>query len=382
MRSKAWLAWAWVAVILAACSVTQPFTERAQTPLSVAPTTVAPTVNPARLPLTPFPTRAPVPTLSDASMGQVADAEAHTMQLYAQSVAAVASIEYTFAHPPVADAPMAERMLISQGSGFLYDDQGHIVTNAHVVSAQNEYLVRLGDSRPISATVIGRDSASDLAVLALHEAVDIAPLPLSMRTPMVGQWVMTIGNPLGLRNTMTLGTISGVGRSLMGERSDTGFFRIPNIIQVDAAINPGSSGGVLLDRTGAVIGMTTAIQSESGSFEGVGYAIPVQSIQRIVPDLIAVGTFAHPWLGIGMRNVPESDGGGVRVVNVAPTSPAADVALQPDVDIIVAIDAIPIRTSGDLDIVLSTTQVGQTITLTLQRYGQLIEQPITLRARP
>lgn len=379
---RMWLIWAIIATGLAGCSVAQPFTEQVPPSHSEAATTVAPTVHPERLPLTPFPTRAPVATMRADLMGSVADAETHTMQLYAQRVAAVASIESTFAHPPVADAPVAEQILVSQGSGFLYDDQGHIVTNAHVVSTQNEYVVRLGDSQPISATVIGRDSASDLAVLALHEAVDIAPLPLSSRTPAVGMWVMTIGNPLGLRNTMTLGTISGVGRSLMGERSETGFFRIPNIIQVDAAINPGSSGGVLLDRTGAVLGMTTAIQSESGSFEGVGYAIPVQSIQRVVPALIAKGTFAHPWLGIGMRNVPERDGGGVRVVNVAPESPAAQANLQPDVDIIVAIDATPIRTSGDIDIVLSTTQVGQTIMLTLQRDGLLIEQPLTLMARP
>jgi len=378
----AWLIWSVVAVMVAGCSVTQPFAEQVQTPFSEAPTTSVPTVDPQRLPLTPFPTRAPVATLSADLMSSVADAETHTMQLYAQSVAAIASIESTFAHPPVADAPVAEQILVSQGSGFLYDDQGHIVTNAHVVSAQNEYLVRLGDSQPISATVIGRDTASDLAVLALHEAVDIAPLPLSSRTPEVGMWVIAIGNPLGLRNTMTLGTISGVGRSLMGERTETGFFRIPNIIQVDAAINPGSSGGVLLDRTGAVIGMTTAIQSESGSFEGVGYAIPVQSIERVVPNLIAVGSFAHPWLGIGMRNVPERDGGGVRVVNVAPAIPAAQADLQADIDIIVAIDATPIRTSGDLDIVLSTKRVGETIMLTLQRDGQVVEQPLTLMPRP
>ena len=379
MRSMAWLIWA---VVVAGCSVTQPLVERAQPSSREAPTAAIPTVGAERLPLTPFPTRAPVATMSADRMSSVADTETHTIQLYAQSVGAVASIESTFAHPPVADAPVAEQILVSQGSGFLYDDQGHIVTNAHVVSAQNEYLVRLGDSQPISATVIGRDTASDLAVLALHEAVDIAPLPLSSRTPEVGMWVMTIGNPLGLRNTMTLGTISGVGRSLMGERTETGFFRIPNIIQVDAAINPGSSGGVLLDRTGAVIGMTTAIQSESGSFEGVGYAIPVQSIERVVPDLIAVGSFAHPWLGIGMRNVPERDGGGVRVVNVAPASPAAQADLQADIDIIVAIDATPIRTSGDLDIVLSTKRVGETIMLTLQRDGQVVEQPLTLMARP
>jgi S1-C subfamily serine protease len=170
-------------------------------------------------------------------------------------------------------------MVISQGSGFLYDDQGHVVTNAHVVSDRNEYLVRFGNSSEISATVIGRDEASDLAVLALSQPVDIAPLQLSQRTPMTGMWVMTIGNPLGLRDTMTLGTISAVGRTLDGN-PDT------NILQIDAAVNPGSSGGVLIDVNGAVIGITTAIQSSSGSFEGIGYAIPADAIRQMIPILI------------------------------------------------------------------------------------------------
>ncbi len=385
MQIRHWL-WLCGCVLLSSCTWTRDITigPAFATPVVADAVVVVPTVPAQRLPLTPFPTRPAIPTMPPSSDSTIASIEAHTMQMYAQRVSAVASIEVTFSHPPI-DGGMTSsdnQMLVSQGSGFVYDDQGHIVTNAHVVDTSNEYMVRLGDSQPISATVIGRDLASDLAVLALHQAVDVAPLPLSTRAPTVGMWVMTIGNPLGLRNTMTLGTISGIKRSLMGERTDTGFYRIPNIIQVDAAINPGSSGGVLLDSSGAVLGITTAIQSESGSFEGVGYAIPAQSIARIVPNLIATGRFAHPWLGISMRDVPATDGGGVRIVAVAPQSPAATAGLQSEIDIILAMDATPIQDSTDLDIWLSTAQVGQQTTATILRDGQVIQQSLTLADRP
>ena len=266
-------------ILLVGCSYRQSsfssqFDFTSATEIPAVPTAVR-----ERLPRTPFPTRAAVTLLDATAAAPLAAIESQTMRIFQQTVPAVASIDITFSHPAIHPGDAPRDMLISQGSGFLYDDQGHIVTNAHVVSARNDYLVRFGNNSEISATVIGRDEASDLAVLALSQPVAIDPLQLSQRTPMTGMWVMTIGNPLGLRNTMTLGTISAVGRTLDGN-PDT------NILQIDAAVNPGSSGGVLIDVNGAVLGITTAIQSSSGSFEGIGYAIPADTIRQIIPILI------------------------------------------------------------------------------------------------
>lgn len=266
-------------VLLMGCSYRQS-TFDSQFDFTSAPVVpVVPTAINEKLPRTPFPTRAAVTLLDATAAAPLAAVEAQTMRLFQQTVPAVVSIDSSFSHPAINAGEAPRSMLISQGSGFLYDDQGHVVTNAHVVSERNDYLVRFGTSEPISATVIGRDMVSDLAVLALAQPVAIAPLVLSQRIPMTGMWVMTIGNPLGLRDTMTLGTISAVGRTLDGNPT-------PNILQIDAAVNPGSSGGVLIDLNGAVLGITTAIQSSSGSFEGIGYAIPADTIRQIVPLLI------------------------------------------------------------------------------------------------
>jgi 2-alkenal reductase len=266
-------------LLLVGCSYRQEVFHSQRDFTSTTALPAVPTAVSERLPRTPFPTRAAVTLLDATAAAPLAAIESQTMQLYQQTAPAVASIDILFSHPAINPGEAPRTMLISQGSGFLYDDQGHVVTNAHVVSDRNDYFVRFGNSHEITATVIGRDEASDIAVLALAQPVDIAPLQLSQRTPKTGMWVMTIGNPLGLRDTMTLGSISAVGRTLDGN-PDT------NILQTDAAVNPGSSGGVLIDVNGAVLGITTAIQSRSGSFEGIGYAIPADTIRRIVPLLI------------------------------------------------------------------------------------------------
>ena len=277
IRRQHW--WLGLLLLLVGCSYRQnvfhsQFDFTSSTAIPVAPTAIQ-----ARLPRTPFPTRAAVALLDATAAAPLAAVEAQTMQIFQQTVPAVASIDITFTHPAIHPGDAPRSILMSQGSGFLYDDQGHVVTNAHVVSDRNDYFVRFGNSHEITATVIGRDEVSDIAVLALAQPIDVAPLQLSQRTPLTGMWVMTIGNPLGLRDTMTLGTISATGRTLDGNPN-------PNILQIDAAVNPGSSGGVLIDVNGAVLGITTAIQSSSGSFEGIGYAIPASTIRHIVPLLI------------------------------------------------------------------------------------------------
>ena len=266
-------------ILLVGCSYRQSTFHSQLDFASATEVPVVPTAIHEKLPRTPFPTRAAVSLLDAPAAAPLAAIESQTMRIFQQTVPAVASIDITFSHPALHPGDAPRSMVISQGSGFLYDDQGHVVTNAHVVSDRNDYLVRFGTSSEITATVIGRDEASDLAVLVLSQPVDIAPLQLSQRTPMTGMWVMTIGNPLGLRDTMTLGTISAVGRTLDGNPN-------PNILQIDAAVNPGSSGGVLIDVNGAVLGITTAIQSSSGSFEGIGYAIPADAIRQMIPILI------------------------------------------------------------------------------------------------
>lgn len=244
--------------------------------------TLVPTTYRRDLPVTPFPTRAAIATRSDAQNTTIAALEAETMELYGQSVPAVVSIELPFVHPTVDGMSAPRSFMLSQGSGFLYNDQGHIVTNAHVVAQADVYQIRFGETTVISATVIGRDVAHDIAVLALDTPAPIGPLTMSTRTPATGMWIMTIGSPYGLNDSMTLGTISGTNRELSTDSTT-----LTGMIQVDAVLNPGSSGGVLIERTGAVIGLTTAIQSSTGSFEGIGYAIPASTIVEHAEDLIA-----------------------------------------------------------------------------------------------
>ncbi|MDW8212162.1 MAG: trypsin-like peptidase domain-containing protein [Roseiflexaceae bacterium] len=292
----------------------------------------APTSTPA-----PLPARAPVPTLPPELTNPLEAEQAALIALYRRVNPSVVSIEVVVDHPPVGGAPFT--IPSSQGSGFLFDDQGHIVTNNHVVENGSKFQVRFSDGTVLLARLIGGDPGSDLAVLKVDELPPgVAPLPLAdSRTVEVGQRAIAIGNPFGLRNTLTVGVVSGIGRSLSGPASSSGGrFRIPNIIQTDAAINPGNSGGPLLNIYGEVIGVNTAISSGSGAFEGVGYAVPSNAVSRVVPALIRDGRYDHPWMGIGMRDVdpllaesldlPARQG--VLITEVVPDSPAERAGLR------------------------------------------------------
>lgn len=280
MRNAYWVV---LLMILSACQVSFQSEFNTNTPGDFRqPTRIQePTLSYERLTRTPWPTQAPVTMTPLDTVDMITAIENHTMQLYARHASAVVAIEAAFTHPPVDGIDLPREMFVSQGSGFIYDDQGHIVTNAHVVSTANTYRIRLDAQRVISATVIGRDSTYDIAVLQLDEYIDITPLTLSQRTVQPGMWVMAIGNPFGLRNSVSVGIISGIGRELAGQ-----YGTMSDIIQVDAAVNPGSSGGVILDPNGEVLGMVTAIQSGNGNFSGIGYAIPAQVLTTIVPQLI------------------------------------------------------------------------------------------------
>ncbi|MCS6940075.1 MAG: trypsin-like peptidase domain-containing protein [Roseiflexus sp.] len=361
----------------------------------------APTSTPA-----PLPARAPVPTLPPELTNPLEAEQAALIALYRRVNPSVVSIEVVVDHPPVGGAPFT--IPSSQGSGFLFDDQGHIVTNNHVVENGSKFQVRFSDGTVLLARLIGGDPGSDLAVLKVDELPPgVAPLPLAdSRTVEVGQRAIAIGNPFGLRNTLTVGVVSGIGRSLSGPASSSGGrFRIPNIIQTDAAINPGNSGGPLLNIYGEVIGVNTAISSGSGAFEGVGYAVPSNAVSRVVPALIRDGRYDHPWMGIGMRDVdpllaesldlPARQG--VLITEVVPDSPAERAGLRGGTrrvmiggretpvggDIIIAINGQPVRDSDELVSYLELeTSVGDTVVMTVQRGDRQEQITMTLGARP
>jgi 2-alkenal reductase len=373
--------------------------------------TLAPTRDPALPPPSPLPTVLPQPTVGPELRQSVAGYEDLLTTIYRRSSGAVVSIEVVTNididlpddHPMLPPPGMP----LSRGSGFLYDDQGHIITNNHVVEDADELQVTFFDGSSTLARMVGADSGSDLAVIKVDQLpAEVAPLSLGNSDEVaVGQMAIAIGNPFGLQNTMTVGVVSGLGRSLLGPRTGDGNFRIPNIIQSDAAINPGNSGGPLLNTRGEVIGVNTAISSDNGIFDGVGYAVPSRVVQQIAPSLIRDGFYEHPWIGISMTGIdsllaeefdlPVDEG--VLVLRVMANSPADEAGLQPgdevvmsngeelaiDGDIITAIDSTPVRDSDDIIGYLQlNTAVGDRLTLTVVRDGETLEVPLTLEARP
>ncbi|MDQ4074693.1 MAG: PDZ domain-containing protein, partial [Chloroflexota bacterium] len=301
--------------------------------------------------------------------------------------------------------------LVGEGSGFVWDESGHIVTNYHVVGQADTIYVTFAEGTVLEAEVIGADPESDLAVLEV-EALDGFewPAPVELASPedlAVGQLAIAIGNPFGEEGTMTLGIISALGRLLPASGAmGIGGYSIPDIIQTDAAINPGNSGGALLNESGQLIGVPTAIAGVTGSYTGVGFAIPVGVVERVVPELIESGTFEHPYLGIsGMAlfpNLNEAMGldatqRGALVVEVVPGGPADEAGLEGSTRS-VRIDGVPFSVGGDvitaidgeavndLDDIISylenNTEVGETVTLTILRDGEEEEVEVTLDARP
>lgn len=296
----------------------------------------------------------------------------------------------------------------SLGSGFVYDAQGHIVTNYHVIEGANQIEVDFASGLKVRGTVIGEDPDSDLAVVKVDvPPEDLVALELGdSDAVMVGQRVIAIGNPFGLEGTMTIGIISGLGRTLESQHAAPGggFFSAPDVLQTDAAINPGNSGGPLLNLQGQVVGVNRAIESETGVNSGVGFAVAANTVRRVVPHLIAEGKYDSPYLGITslsrltltdqeLLNLPRSTG--VYVTSVSPNGPAdraglragsrptSDPNLRAGGDLIIAIDDNEVREFNDLlSYLINHTEVGQTVTLTVIRDGQTLELPVTLASRP
>jgi 2-alkenal reductase len=282
-----------------------------------------------------------------------------------------------------------------QGSGFVFDNNGHIVTNNHVVQGANQIEVLFADGTTTPATLKGRDPESDLAVVQVNTAGrNLAPIPLGNSDDVrVGQFVIALGSPFGLQSTMTTGIISAVDRTFPGAN-----FQIPDIIQTDAAINPGNSGGPLLDIYGNVIGVNTAIESPVRGSSGIGLAVPANIVASIAPQLIANGQAQTPWVGIsGGGLTPDAIAqlglnidGGIVVASVIENGPAAKAGLRPNNatsglggDIILAVDGVAVSSVEDLlGYLVQQTQVGQTLNLTILRDGTMQTIPLTLEARP
>ena len=284
------------------------------------------------------------------------------------------------------------------GSGSVIDEQGHILTNFHVIAGAQRLSVHFGGGRNYPATVVGRDPDTDLAVIKLlekpKEAITVVPLGDSDKL-IVGQKVLAIGNPFGLDRTLTTGVISGLQRPIRGYNRQP----IEGAIQTDASINPGNSGGPLLDSRGRMIGINAQIQSTSGSSAGVGFAIPVNIAKRIVPELIRTGSVQRPKLGIRPRDV-ESLGSqvqlpvshGVLIWSVQPGGPAANAGLRGMIqtdegdlelgDIIVSIGGERVGNNDDLYKVLNKHQIGETVSVEIYRGSRRMTLPVRLTDLP
>jgi S1-C subfamily serine protease len=305
---------------------------------------------------------------------------------------------------------------VGRGSGFIYDRNGHIITNAHVVNNADEIRVTFNDGYVTEAELVGQDVFSDLAVIKVETSSDRL-LPLSLADSdnvRVGERAIAIGNPFGLSSSMTVGIVSGLGRQLASaeliDSTAIPGFQNPSIIQVDTDVNPGNSGGPLLNSHGDVIGVNTAIRTDSGIFEGVAFAVPANTVNRVIPELIADGRVDYSWLGITTVSADDGLGvaalaeplelpvtAGVLVTGVSGNSPAQKAGLQGGTrvrtirdrdicvggDIIIAIDDQFVDNMDELVAYLViNTHPGDTVNLLIVRADETFEVPLTLESRP
>ncbi|MFG0328583.1 MAG: S1C family serine protease [Phycisphaerales bacterium] len=325
--------------------------------------------------------------------GELADFESTATEIFesaSPSVVYIANVRYgqgRLSATPVAGA---------SGTGLIWDDAGHIVTNYHVAANADELVVTLADQASYRAAVVGFSPSQDLAVLRVTAPVaKIVPLPIGESSDLrVGQSVFAIGSPFGLQQTLTTGIVSALNRSVPTEDGNL----LEGMIQTDAAINPGNSGGPLLDSAGRLIGVNTVISSPSGANAGVGFAIPVDAVNEIVPQLIEHGRIIRPWVGVQLIptsylerqrriDLPE----GLYVDRVTPNSPADHAGLRGTSmergrvqlgDVVVAVEGRPTTTFDAFRDIINEFEVGDEVTLSIIRGEEKIEAPVTLGPMP
>ncbi len=303
------------------------------------------------------------------------------------------------------------------GSGFVFDESGHIITNYHVISAGGPYDVTFSDGTIYRARLVGSDPYSDLAVLAVSDVPEGKLVPLELADSdkvRVGEQVVAIGNPFGLSGTMTTGIVSGLGRLIPAQSpgsptqqgsNSNNIFSIPSVIQTDAAINPGNSGGPLINMEGKVIGVNSAIYTRTGYFVGVGFALPSNMVNKVALSIIETGSFRHPWLGVSGTNITPGiaksldlqEPRGFLVVDVVSGSPAEKAGIQGGNkrvtidgrsvmlggDVIIGIDDKAVRKIDDVLVHLASEKnVGDNVKLVVIRDGKVQEIAATLDARP
>ena len=331
----------------------------------------------------------PAPAPIVAPRGDLAEAERHTIELFRRAASSVVHITTL----RVETDPFQLRVLEvprGTGSGFLWDGQGHVVTNLHVVQGAGGARITLPDHSEWPAQLVGVSRRYDLAVLKVPAAVARArALPIGSSSDLVvGQMVIAIGSPFGLDYTLSTGVISGLGREFPGMMG----LPIRGAIQTDAVINPGNSGGPLLDSGGRLIGVNTAILSPTGVSAGIGFAVPVDTVARIVPQLIRHGREVRPVLGVELSEddiVRRLGLRGALVLSVAPESPAARAGVRGTVrelpsgrirlgDLIVGLDDLEVHDQSGLHAALDTKQPGDRVTLRVRREGEVLALQVVL----
>ncbi len=324
-----------------------------------------------------------------APRGELADDEKSTIDLYKRCAPSVVHITSLTKQRNPYDLNV-QKVPKGTGSGFIWNKDGYVVTNYHVVQGANAFTVILADNTSYNARLVGAYPDKDVAVLQINApSARLQPITVGTSDDLqVGQKVFAIGNPFGLDQTLTTGIISALGREI---ESVTGR-PIKGVIQTDAAINPGNSGGPLLDSYGRLIGMNTAIASPSGASAGIGFAIPVDEINRVVPEVIAHGTVARPDLGLtpAPDQFARRNGiSGVVVYSVDPGGPADKAGVKPLTrtpdglelgDVIVGIDNTPVKTTKDLNAAIDKHKVGDTVKVKLRREEGTVEVTATLDA--
>ncbi|MCL1980717.1 MAG: trypsin-like peptidase domain-containing protein [Proteobacteria bacterium] len=321
--------------------------------------------------------------------GDLASDEKNTIEIFRNAAPSVVYITSIAVRRNLFNLNVYE-MPQGTGSGFIWDNQGRIVTNYHVISDAGRLEVTLADHSTWKAVLVGAAPDRDLAVVQISAPTDkLRPIAIGeSKNLLVGQKVFAIGNPFGLDQTLTTGIVSALGREITAATGRT----IHDVIQTDAAINPGNSGGPLLDSAGRLIGVNTAIYSPSGGSSGIGFAVPVGEVNRVVPQIIAKGKRIRPGLGIGLANqrlTSELRLSGPMILKVLPGSTAEKAGLRGASqvwdglvlgDVILAVNGKPVRDDEELRDELDQYEVGQSVTLSLRRDSTEVEVKVVLEA--